>query len=147
MMQSQRASVLERQEEELALMRWAVQSMEECSDADTAYFEKCEDDWKLTNIEALSRINRLEHMLLSAATDQRRVNDNMKELVDNYWSLLDACVDVGYETKENARGQKRKLPATEQLKKINKIVSEHNGKRARMIVAAVTGAGSSTDRR
>ena len=102
-------------------------------------------EWR--NIQAQRRIYDLEDIVLRAATEERRVNANLKELVDNYWSLLDACVDVGYETKENARGQKRKLPATEQLKKINKIVSEHNGKRARMLVAAVTGAGSSTDRR
>ena len=73
------------------------------------------------------------------------VKDNLKEVVDNYWALIDDCVDVGYETKENARGQKRKPPAAEQLKKMEKIVIEHNGKRARMLVTAVRGAGSSTD--
>ena len=72
---------------------------------------------------------------------------NLKEVVDNYWALIDDCVDVGYETKENARGQKRKPPATEQLKKMEKIVIEHNRKRARMVVDAMGRAGSSTDRR
>ena len=68
-------------------------------------------------------------------------------MVDNYWALLDACIDVGYETRENAHGQKRKLPAAEQLKKMEKIVIEHNRKRARMVVDAMGRAGSSTDRR
>ena len=50
----------------------------------------------------------------------------------NYSALIVDCLGVGDETKENARGHKRKLPATEQLKKINAIVLEHNGKRVRM---------------
>ena len=146
-MMSQRKSVLERQEAEIRLLKWNIQSGELAAEEESIQYEKCKVDLELTNITAQRRINQLENMVLRAATEQRRVNDNLKELVDNYWALLDDCVDVGWETKENSRGQKRKLPATEELKKIRKIICEHNGKRARMVVAAVTGAGSSTDRR
>ena len=135
-MQSQRASVLEKQAAELALLRiWynrsALSTKRAWAQADAT---EAHNYW-------------LQEILFHAVADQRRVNDNLQQLVDDYWALIDDCVDVGYETKENSRGQKRKLPATEELKKIRKIICEHNGYRARMVVAAVTGAGSSTDRR
>ena len=134
-MQSQRASVLEKQEAEIGLLRWAVHSG---THSDAIQLE-------LRNISTLKRILQLEDILFHAAADQRRVNAQNDQLANNYWALIDDCVDVGWETKENARGQKRKLPATEELKKIRKIISEHNAKRARMVVGAMTDAGSSTD--
>ena len=146
-MMSQRKSVLERQEAEIRLLRWALQSGTQAAEAESIQVEQREINLEWRNIQAQRRIYDLEDIVLRAATEERRVNANLKELVDNYWTLIDACVDVRWETRENARGQQRKPPAAEQLKKINKIVSEHNGKRARMVVAAMTGAGSSTDRR
>ena len=48
------------------------------------------------------------------------------------------------ETKENARGQKRKLPAAQRLQLMDKILIEHIRKRMRAVGNAVR-AGSSTD--
>ena len=85
----------------------------------------------------------MEELVTTVLTNQRMANVNSKELIDSYWAMIDECVDVGYETKENTRGQKRKLPATEQMKKINKIVDVHTGNRTRMVADSV--ARSSTD--
>ena len=141
-MQSGRASLLQKQEAECRSLRIQL---------DMA--ERRRDELRLDNTELevqeerlLRRNNYLANLVQSAVVEQRRVNTNLKELVDNYWALIDDCFDVDYETKENARGQKRKLPAAEQLKKMKKIVIEHNDKRARMFVDAMaSGAGSSTD--
>ena len=134
-MQSQRVSVLEKQEAEIQLLRLAVHSG---THSDAIQIE-------LRNITTQRRIQQLADYIRLSAAEHRRVNNQNDQLANNYGALLDDCVDVGWETKENARGQKRKLPATEELKKIRKIISEHNAKRARMVVGAMTDAGSSTD--
>ena len=68
-------------------------------------------------------------------------------LLSDYWSLIDEITDITWETKENSRGQKRRLPATEQLAKITKVSRGHSGKRAKQVVSALfaSGAGGSTD--
>ena len=134
-LQSQRASLLEKQEAELAMMRH--QHLEMTDSAKSAEAEEA---------AMKRRINELENLVLRAVEDQQRVRGNMEKLVNDYWSLIDDCIDVADETKENARGHKRKLPAAGQLKKINTIVIEHNRKRAKMVVDAMRAAGSSTDR-
>ena len=117
-LQSQRASLLEKQEAEFALMKH--QHLELKDIANSAEEEE---------VAMKRRINELENLV--------------RELVDNYWTLINDC--IGWFTKEYySRGQKRELPSTEQFKKLEKIISEHNGKRARMVVNAST--GSSTDR-
>ena len=145
MMQSQRASLLEKQEAEIKLLRWTLLKVKQAGINEKFRLLECAKHKQEHINELYDRNDRLEEILHHAAADQRRGNDHLQELVDNYWALLDDCVDVGWETKENSRGQKRKLPATEELKKIRKIISEHNAKRARMVVGAMTGAGSSTD--
>ena len=140
-MQSQRASVLEKQEAELALLRIRHANLQGVS---TTALLECDLAWA-REAALQEHNNQLRDLVLSAMVEEQRVNNILKEVVDNYWAIIDACTAVGWETKENARGQKRKLPATEELKKIRKIISEHNAKRARMVVGAMTGAGSSTD--
>ena len=133
-MQSGRASVLEKQEAELTMLRDnAIALRDRISRSDDRI-----DEMNEHNV-------LLEDLVLRAITKQRRMDTKMQELVDNYWSLIDTCMEVVDETKENARGQKRKLPAAEQIKKMEKILIEHNGKRARMVVDGLRGAGSSTD--
>ena len=63
-MQSQRASVLEKQEAEIGLLRWAVHSG---THSDAIQLE-------LRNISTLKRILQLEEILFHAAADQRRTN-------------------------------------------------------------------------
>ena len=142
-LQSNRAKLVEKQEAQITLLRQSTNHAQ--AELQTAvnhvlHMEGREDSFR-------ERITQLQDVILHAGREQRRTNDRLKELVDNYWALLDDCIDVGNETKENSRGHKRKLPAAEELKKIKKIIGEHNSKRARMIVDAMTGAGSSTDRR
>ena len=98
MMQSQHASVLEKQEAELTLMRLQVKTMKEA--AITAHdqlirYEERED----------IHLAELNYFIVRAVADQRRA-DNMKELLDDYYGLIDDCIAVGQETKENAHGQK-----------------------------------------
>ena len=134
-MQSQRASVLEKQEAEIGLLRWAVHSG---THSDAIQLE-------LRNISTLKRILQLEEILFHAAADQRRTNAHNDQLANNYGALIDDCDDVYHHRKRSARGENRKLSATEQLEKIRKIISEHHAKHPRMLVGAMTGAGSSTD--
>ena len=142
-MQSQRASVLEKQEAELALSRIRHANLQGVS---TTALLECELAWA-REAALQEHNNQLRDLVLSAMVEEQRVNNILKEVVDNYWAIIDACTAVGWETKENARGHKRKPPAAEQLKKIEEIVCEHNRKRARMVVDAMGRAGSSTDRR
>ena len=132
-MQSQRASILEKQEAELAMMRHQHSEM-----TDTAKSAEEED------AAMRRRIHELENLLLRAVEDQRRVNSNMAELIGDYWRLLDGCMEVVDERRDDTRGHKRKLPAAGQLKKVDTILIEHNGKRAKMVSAAMRTAGSVT---
>ena len=133
-MQSGRASVLEKQEAELTLLREnAIALRDRLSRSHDRFDEMNEHNGRLDEHNA-----RLEDHVI-------RMDTKMVEVLHNYWSLIDTCIEVVDETKENARGQKRKLPAAEQIKKMEKILIEHNGKRARMFVDTLRGAGSSTD--
>ena len=136
-MQSGRASLLQKQEAELTLMRADKAKESEATQDLCAAVSILMDNhrWAMDSRERLG-------------TELDNVKDSLVEVVGNYWALIDDCFDVSSETKENARGQKRKLPAAEQMKKIDKIVNEHNRKRARMfaaVMARARGAGSSTD--
>ena len=97
------------------------------------------------NVRLSGHLIRLNEHNGRLADNAIRMDTKMVEVLNLYWSLIDTCMEVVDETKENARGQKRKLPAAEQIKKMEKILIEHNGKRARMVVDGLRGAGSSTD--
>ena len=139
-MESQRASVIEKQEAELTLLRTELN------------YEKMRKDELLdmhleTNRELV--VARLRNIELDGLVDHHaalhlRLRGNIDRLVDDYWSLIDDSMEASIETKENARGQKRKLPAAQRLQLIEKILIEHMGKRMRAVGDAVR-AGSSTD--
>ena len=142
-LESNRASLLEKQEAELALLR--RENLELRQAAEKCRIAAGQDE--ANAIRAIEHSNRMANLLDHAVGDVRRMNANIKELVEDYWALIDGCSEVLWETKENSRGQKRKPPAAEQLKKIQQVVNTHNQKRARQIVDAMEArAGSSTDR-
>ena len=132
-MQTQRASVLEKQAAEVAFLRIELDRTDR--DLDRAWYESAEFE---DQVDALQKDNdELRAVVAHALAEQQRVNGNLKELVDSYWAIVNDCSDVCGERNENARGQKRKLPAAGQMKKINKIILEHIGNRARMVGNAV----------
>ena len=162
-MESRRASLLQKQEAELTLLRTQLAKTE--LERDRA--------WAREGSQT-ERVDLLRDMVTNAMMNQQRLTQNrdyiraelykayeenheleadldklafdkgeetdlrdylleqLAEVKGNYSALIVDCLGVGDETKENARGHKRKLPAAEQLKKINAIVLEHNGKRVRM---------------
>ena len=141
-MQSQRASILEKQEAELALAR-----EEEKRWIDLSVDLTCRHI--ATRREAIAEQRRAlaaERRILDLEEQAQQVQERLKEVVDNYWGLIEGCIDVVDERREDTRGHKRKLPAAGQLKKIDTILKEHNGKCAKMVVAAMRAAGSNTDR-
>ena len=137
-MQSRRASLLQKQEAELTLLR-------------TQLYEAYEDKNEIEIHEGflVERNSYLESSMVEAEAAVDRLAAHAREMVHNYWAIINDCVEVLTDTKENARGQKRKPPATEQLKKLRMIVLEHCSKRSRIVENAVAGtlsrAGSSTD--
>ena len=148
-MQSGRVGLLQKQEVELALLRFQLAKTE--LEREQALLKEAEGLVRESHLQAdldNSHFERGEGIDLQEylVDELKKVKVNIKEVICTYWELIDDCIDVGYETKENARGQKRKLPAAEQLKKMQKVVNEHNSKRARMVATAMTAAsGSSTD--
>ena len=130
-MQTQRASVLEKQAAEVAFLH--IELDRSGRDCDNAWRHAAESEDRAESIEAHN--DRLEELVTYTLTNQRRVNVKLKELIDSYWAIINDCVDVCHETKKNARGQKRKLSATEQVQKLKKIIDEHSRKRARMVAA------------
>ena len=161
-MESRRASLLQKQEAELTLLRTQLAQTE--LERDRA--------WAREGSQT-ERVDLLRDMVTNAMMNQQRLTQNrdyiraelykayeenheleadldkqafdageeidlrdhlleqLAEVKGNYSALIVDCLGVGDETKENARGHKRKLPATEQLKKINAIVLEHKDKHAK----------------
>ena len=161
-MESRRASLLQKQEAELTLLRTQLAKTE--LERDRA--------WAREGSQT-ERVDLLRDMVMNAMMNQQRLTQNrdyiraelykayeenhkleadldkqafdageeidlrdhlleqVAEVKGNYEALFAECLGVADETKENARGHKRKLPATEQLKKINAIVLEHKDKHAK----------------
>ena len=138
-MESQRASVIEKQEAELTLLRTELNY--ETMRKDELLDMHLETNRELVvarrrNIDLDDLVDRYEALHL-------KLRGNIEKIVNDYWSLIDDSMEASIETKENARGQKRKLPAAQRLQLMEKILIEHMGKRMRAVGDAVR-AGSST---
>ena len=72
-LQSQRASLLEKQEAELALMRHRNLDLRDKANSAEELF-----------IAAEEHITALENLVSHSLAEHRRVNGNLRELVDNY---------------------------------------------------------------
>ena len=87
-MQSQRASLLEKQEAELRLLRRHNLELRNKSNSAEERF-----------IAAEEHLTALDNLVSHTIAEQRRVNGNLREVIDNYLSLIDECVAVGWEQK------------------------------------------------
>ena len=106
-MQSQRSSILEKQEAELTMRR---AEEEEWIDLSVNMAHRHIVARRETLAEQ-SRALAAERRALIAERRMLDLEEDKEKITTEYWALLDGCMEVVDERKENSRGHMRKLPA------------------------------------